>query len=88
MTAVKVDNVSVFYDLGLLRFDNQIEIDGYGYEPFSDGGDSGALVVDNDQLAVGLHFSSSGQGGTNDKGLSYANPITVALDKLNADLVW
>ena len=44
--AFDVDNVRVEYDLGVLRFDNQIEIEGAGNAAFSDSGDSGSLIVD------------------------------------------
>ena len=32
-------------DIGNLRFDGQVEIEGTGHRPFSDGGDSGALGI-------------------------------------------
>ena len=41
VTAFELDNVVVGYDLGNLRFDNQIEIKGAGEEAFSAGGDVG-----------------------------------------------
>jgi cytoskeletal protein CcmA (bactofilin family) len=50
---------------GNLRFDNQIEIEGVVEgKPFSDGGDSGALVIDRDVRAIGLLFAGgeSGEG--------------------------
>ena len=45
VTALELDNVTVRFDIGVLRFDNQIEIEGEDDGPFSDGGDSGSLIV-------------------------------------------
>ena len=63
VTAFELDNVVVGYDLGNLRFDNQIEIKGAGEEAFSGDG-----------------------GGSNGKGLTYANQLRTVLDKLKIDL--
>lgn len=57
MTAFELDNVVVDYDLGNLRFDNQVEIEGTGSGPFSDGGDSGSLIVSADKRGVALLFA-------------------------------
>lgn len=46
VTAFELDNVVVGFDVGNLRFDNQIEIESAGELLFSDGGDSGSLIVD------------------------------------------
>jgi hypothetical protein len=46
------------------------------------GGDSGSLVVDADNMAVGLLFAG------NDVDATYANPIGDVLDTLNVDLVF
>lgn len=86
VTAFDVDNVNVEYDLGLLRFDNQIEVEGAGSRAFSDSGDSGSLIVDGDLRAVGLLFAGGNVGGTNGKGYTYANPLDVVLDALRVDL--
>lgn len=86
ITAFDVDNVRVEYDLGELRFDNQIEIEGTGSRAFSDSGDSGSLIVDGDLRAIGLLFAGGEEGGSNGKGLTYANPLGTVLDTLNVDL--
>jgi hypothetical protein len=86
LTAFDVDNVSVEYDLGVLRFDNQIEIEGTGNRPFSDSGDSGSLIVNEELRAIGLLFAGGDEGGSNGQGLTYANPIGTVLDKLRVDL--
>ncbi len=85
VTAFELDEVYVDFDIGALRFDDQIEIEGDG--PFSDGGDSGSLIVGADRRAVGLLFAGSDQGGANGQGLTYANPIRAVLDALKAELV-
>jgi hypothetical protein len=87
VTAFELDNVVVEYDLGNLRFDDQIEIEGAGANSFSDGGDSGSLIFDRDRGAVALLFAGGDQGGSNDMGLTYGNPIRSVLDALKVDLL-
>lgn len=84
--AFDVDNVRVEYDLGVLRFDNQIEIEGAGNAPFSDSGDSGSLIVDDELRAIGLLFAGGDVGGSNGQGLTFANPIETVLDALKVVL--
>lgn len=86
VTAFEIDNVIVGYDMGNLRFDNQIEIESASDEAFSDGGDSGSLIVDGDNLGVALLFTGGDQGGSNGRGLTYANPLRTVLDALKVDL--
>jgi len=87
VTAFAMDNVVVDYDMGRLRFDDQIEIEGSGDGPFSDGGDSGALIVDGERRAVGLLFAGTDSGGADGKGLTYANPIHTVLSTMKVELV-
>jgi hypothetical protein len=87
VTAFELDNVVVSYDLGSIRFDNQVEIEGAGNDPFSDGGDSGSLIVDGERRGVALLFAGGDQGGSNGKGLTYANPLKTVLDSLKVDLL-
>lgn len=86
ITSFEIDNLHVEYDMGLLQFDNQIEIEGTGNRPFSDSGDSGSLIVDSHLQAIGLLFAGSDKGGSNGKGLTYANPINTVLDAFQVDL--
>jgi len=87
VTAFELDNLIVGFDIGSLRFDDQIEIEGAGDEPFSDGGDSGSVIVDADRMAVGLLFAGGDVGGANDRGLTYANPMLSVIDALDVDLL-
>ena len=87
VTAFELDNVVVGYDIGNVRFDDQVEIEGAGSNSFSDGGDSGSLIIDKDRGAVALLFAGGDQGGSNNKGLTYGNPIRVVLDALKVDLL-
>jgi hypothetical protein len=87
VTAFDLDNVVVGYDLGNLRFDGQIEIEGTGALPFSDGGDSGSLIVDSGMKAVALLFAGSETGGRNGAGLTFANPIHQVLKDLKVKLL-
>lgn len=86
VTAFEMDNVVVGFDMGNVRFDNQVEIEGADDEPFSDGGDSGSLIVGRDKRGVALLFAGSDQGGANGQGLTYANPLRAVLDALKVDL--
>jgi S1-C subfamily serine protease len=87
VTAFDLDNVVINYDIGNLRFDGQIEIEGTGQGPFSDGGDSGSLIVNADMQAIALLFAGSDSGGRNNLGLTYANPIHRVLKDLKASLL-
>ncbi|MGL6094993.1 MAG: hypothetical protein ACRC7O_04205 [Fimbriiglobus sp.] len=88
VTAFELDNVVVAFDLGNLRFDNQVEIEGADTAAFSAGGDSGSLiVVEGSRLAVALLFAGGDVGGTNGLGLTFANPIGAVLDALKIDLI-
>lgn len=88
VTAFELDNVVVGYDIGDLRFDNQIEIEGAGDEPFSQGGDSGSLIVDAERHAVALLFAGGDQGGSNSKGLTFANPLAAVFGALKVELLY
>lgn len=87
VTAFDLDNVVVNYDVGNLRFDAQVEIEGVGSQAFSDGGDSGSLIVNGQMQAVGLLFAGGDTGGTNGLGLTYASPIHRVLADLRATLL-
>ena len=87
VTAFELDDIKVGFDAGVSRFDGQIEIEGAGDHPFSDGGDSGSLIVDDDLQAVALLFAGSDQGGANDQGLTFANPLRPVLAAFGAELV-
>jgi hypothetical protein len=88
VTAFEVDNVVVEYDLGNLRFDDQIEIEGARTGPFSAGGDSGSLIfTSGDRLAAALLFAGSQEGGANGKGVTYANVLATVLKRLNVQVL-
>ena len=85
ITAFEVDGVVVSYGIGSLTFDQQIEIDNVS-GPFSNGGDSGSLIVDDSGKAVALLFAGSDQGGNKGLGLTYGNHIDNVLNALNVRL--
>lgn len=88
VTAFELDNVVVRYDLGNVRFDDQIEIEGADTEAFSAGGDSGSLIVDaGTRLAVALLFAGGEAGGSNGQGLTFAHPIRNVLAQLKVELL-
>lgn len=86
VTAFEMDGVAVEYDIGIVSFDDQIEIEGSGTRSFSDAGDSGSLIVDAQMRAAALLFAGGDHGGSNGKGLTYANPITAVLKALKVKL--
>jgi hypothetical protein len=89
VTAIEVDNVVVRFSMGVLRFDNQIEVAGAERAVFSKGGDSGSLIVDEPSGdAVGLLFAGSDQGGPRGAGVTYANPLAVVFDRLAVAGLW
>jgi hypothetical protein len=87
VTAFELDNVMVNFDLGLIRFDGQVEVEGADAGPFSLGGDSGSLIVNAARQAVALLFAGGDIGGSNGQGLTYANPIGAVLDALGVELI-
>ena len=86
VTAFELDGVQVEYEIGVISFDNQVEIEGAGTRSFSDAGDSGSLIVDDQRLASALLFAGGDHGGSNGKGLTYANPIDAVLKALKVRL--
>jgi hypothetical protein len=80
VTAVELDGVSVDYGRGdVFTFDDCLEVEG-DLGAFSEGGDSGSVVYDRESLAaVGLLFAGSSAGGTNGAGLTFCNPVALAL---------
>jgi hypothetical protein len=88
VTAFEMDNLVVAYDMGILRFDDQVEIEGAEKGPFSEGGDSGSLIfTPGDRLGFALLFAGSEHGGGNGAGLTYANPLNAVLDSLKVELL-
>lgn len=88
VSAIELDGVLVGYgdELGVMSFDDQIEIEGVGEGPFSRGGDSGSLVYREDGMALGLLFAGSETGGANGTGLTYANPIELVMQTLEVGM--
>lgn len=81
ITALGLLEQEVDYDGRRMRFDDVIEVTGLDEsEPFSDGGDSGSLVVDADRYAVGLLFAG-------DARTTYLNPIHLVLEAFDVGLV-
>jgi hypothetical protein len=65
---------------GVAAFEDQLGVVGAG-EVFSDGGDSGSLLVDGiHRHPVGLLFAGA-------RDLTFANPVVEVLDELNASVV-
>jgi hypothetical protein len=86
VTAIELDDVVVDYDKGQISFDRQIEIEGTGTAAFSSGGDSGSLILDSEGDACALLFAGSDHGGSNGKGVTNANDLTLVMEALNLEL--
>jgi hypothetical protein len=87
ITAFEVNSVVADYDLGNLRFDGQIEIVSASDEPFSEPGDSGSLIVSQDQSeGVGLLFAGTDPDPTRPT-RTYANPLPRVLSELAVSLL-
>lgn len=82
VSAIELDDVMVEYPVGVVDFENQIEVSGSA-TAFSAGGDSGSVVYRPDTLdLIGLLFAGSERGGENGQGLTYCNPISDVLSRL------
>ena len=88
--AVDLDNVPVRTPIGIVVFDNVIQVNWpSNSKPFSEPGDSGSLVFTKEgPTAIGLHFA----GGLRrvdgrEVGVSYSCSISNVLDKLKASLL-
>jgi hypothetical protein len=89
VSAIEVDNVVVEYSAGTLRFDNQVEISGTARGPFSQGGDSGSMIVAGGAPeAVALLFAGSDQGGPDGFGVTFGNPMAVVFERLGIAGLW
>ena len=76
------------FEVGNLRFDDQIEIEGSRTGPFSAGGDSGSLIfTSGDRLAAALLFAGSQDGGSNGAGVTYANLLATVLNRLKVHVL-
>lgn len=88
VTSFDLDNIVINYSIGDLRFDNQIEVEGASKKhAFAGPGDSGALVLNKDQDAIGLVFGGSDTGGSNGKGLTYVNPMPAVMSACDVDFL-
>lgn len=88
VSAVELDGVTVDYGRGdLFTFDDCLEIEG-DEGAFSAGGDSGSIVYERGGgAAVGLLFAGSTAGGRGDAGLTFCNPVDVALRQVGVTLL-
>ena len=76
ITAIGVNSVRVRYTAGVASFNNQIFIQGIGSRPFSQGGDSGSIIVTaGTRQPVGLLFAGSATH-------TIANPIEAVMSAL------
>ncbi len=81
VTAVEVDHIAVDSEIGTVTFDGQIEIKGTEHA-FSQLGDSGSLVVTDQNQGIGIVFCGN-EFANNGLGITYANPLPKVMDALN-----
>jgi hypothetical protein len=81
VTAVEFDHILVDTEIGSATFDGQIEIRGTEHA-FSQLGDSGSLVVSDQNQAIGIVFCGN-EHANNGLGVTYANPLPKVMDALN-----
>jgi hypothetical protein len=81
VTAVEIDNIVMASEVGDVTFDDQIEVKGVD-GPFSRQGDSGSLVVSDQNQAIGMVFCGNefANGGL---GVTYANPLPKVMNAFN-----
>ncbi|CAA9265143.1 MAG: hypothetical protein AVDCRST_MAG57-2861 [uncultured Blastococcus sp.] len=85
ITAVEVDGVAVQYDRAVLRFDDQIEIEGSA-GAFSAGGDSGSVIWrSRDRAPLALLFAGSDTGGSTGAGVTFASPLATVLQAVSGE---
>jgi hypothetical protein len=81
VTAVEIDNIVIDSEIGNLTFDGQIEVKGVG-STFSLGGDSGSLILSDQNQAIGMLFCGN-EFANNGLGVTYANPLSRIMDAFN-----
>lgn len=81
VSAIEVDRLIVGYEQGEKRFDDQLEISPLGRAPFSQAGDSGAMIVDAGRHPAALLFAG------NDADSTYAHPLASVLAALRVRLL-
>ena len=81
-------DVTVDYGNGrLAKFANQLEFKtATAGQTFSNAGDSGSIILDEDRYGVGLLFAGNPTGGRERTGVTYANLLLTVLDKLHIRL--
>jgi hypothetical protein len=83
VAAVSVDNVAVTYDGGTAYFDDQVYIENQAdCGAFSDGGDSGSLIVSGPDETSGLSSPVALLFAGGDQG-TFGNPIGTVLESFN-----
>ena len=81
---VNTNNLIVGYAGGVsARFDGQLVINSLSKLRFSEPGDSGSLILTDSFQPLGLLFGGALNGGYENSGRTYANPIQTVLSQLN-----
>ncbi|MBY0458099.1 MAG: hypothetical protein K2V38_12225 [Gemmataceae bacterium] len=90
VTAIDLDEIVVEYQDGGVRktfaFTGIFEIEEFNGRLFSDGGDSGSVIVDRHGSVLGLLFAGSKRGGRNNRPRTFAVPIAPVLAALNVTI--
>ncbi|WP_068110191.1 hypothetical protein [Tropicimonas marinistellae] len=88
VTLVNVTNLNVGMGADLTaRFDGVIQIESLSKTPFSDGGDSGSLILNDRHQPGALLFAGSSSGGAFNQGTTFACDLELTLQALNIEIV-
>jgi len=79
--------VAVDFAFGTLFFDDVFEVTGDNGQPFSIGGDSGSLVLNASNEAVGLLFAGADPSPQLPTGRTFCVPIRTVLDTFQVGLL-
>lgn len=74
-------------DLTGCQFPDILAFEGLTQQAFSQRGDSGSLIIDENGYALALLIAGTLKGGSNNKGITYGIPISTVLKVMNIDLV-
>ncbi|MBD1848290.1 SUMF1/EgtB/PvdO family nonheme iron enzyme [Cyanobacteria bacterium FACHB-63] len=80
-------DIRMSYEFGNITLENLIGIESPGSEPFTESGDSGAIVIDEEGYAIGILVGGTISPERGQRSLSFAIPLQSVLDALSLELV-
>ncbi len=86
ITAFDLDRVIPYGRNMICNFQELIAIEGLDDKAFSHKGDSGSLIFDKKGYGIALLLGGTKSGGSNNQGITYANPIHHVFNALDIEL--